>query len=73
MVVEKQVPDTFADGCLVVCDTDIMVFGSKLGGGGRRVATWNLEGVAEQERDAFFVTVYFPARGRFSKKEKYSH
>ena len=43
MVVEKQVPDTLADGRLVVCDADMLVLGSKLGGGGRRVTAWNLE------------------------------
>lgn len=47
MVVEKQVPDTFTDGRLVVCDADMLDFGSNFGGGGRRVATRDLEGVAE--------------------------
>jgi hypothetical protein len=43
LVVEKQVSHTLADGRFVVCDADMLVFGSKLGGGGRRVAAWNLE------------------------------
>jgi hypothetical protein len=68
LVVEEQVPDSFADGRFVISDADMMVLDSKFGGGNRRVSTWNLEGVAEQERHAFFVTVYFPVRGRFSKR-----
>jgi hypothetical protein len=31
----------------MVRDADMMIFGSKLGGGSRGVAPWNLEGVAE--------------------------
>lgn len=47
LVVKKEVADTFADGRFVVCDADILVVGSKLCGGGRRVATGNLQGVAK--------------------------
>ena len=43
MVVEKQVPDPFADRRFVVCDADVVIFDGKLGGGRCRVTTWDLE------------------------------
>jgi len=47
LVVEKQVPDSFADRRLVVGDADVTVFDCKLGGSSDGVATRDFEGVAE--------------------------
>jgi hypothetical protein len=58
LVVEEQLADAFPDGRFVICDADMTVFGFKLRGRCRRVATWYRERVTEQQGDAFFVCEY---------------